>query len=90
LTTPPNGIEDLYGSVTYSRKDIGPLASIAATFAYHRFAAEHIAMHYGNEANWQVQAKWRAFLFTFKYADYRADRLLTDTQKLWLQIEYAL
>ncbi len=88
--TPANGVADLYGTVGYTQKNLGPFSTVAATLVYHRFDAAHISMHYGNEVDWQLQGKWRKFTLTFEYADYRADRLMTDTRKLWLQIEYIL
>ncbi len=56
--------------------------------SYHRYAAEHGSMRYGSEADLQAQAKWRRLTGTLKYANYRADNLLTDTTKWWLQVEY--
>jgi hypothetical protein len=47
-------------------------------------------MHYGNEPDVQLQATWREFTFTVKYADYQADRFLTNTRRFWLQLEYIL
>jgi hypothetical protein len=56
--------------------------------AFHRYAAERGALDYGDEVNAQVQARWRKFNGTVKYADYRADGFLTDTRKVWVQVEY--
>jgi hypothetical protein len=55
---------------------------------FHRYTAERGALDYGEELDAQVQATWRRFSALMKYADYRADRFLTDTGKLWLQLEY--
>jgi hypothetical protein len=34
-------------------------------------------------------ARTEKMVLTLKYADYRADQLLTDTDKLWLSVDYA-
>lgn len=84
LTTPANGIRDAYASVGYT----GP---ISALIAYHRFDSDRLSQHYGNE--WDAQIGWKATKHTallLKYADYNADRLATDTHKLWLQLDYML
>jgi hypothetical protein len=90
LTTPPNGIEDLYFSAGYTERNVGPFATMGAMVAYHRFNAEQISQHYGNELNAQLQAKWQRYTFTLKFADYDADRFATDTQKVWFQVEFTL
>jgi hypothetical protein len=89
-TTPVNGVRDLYGTVGYTAHAVGPFSTVGATFMYHHFDADHIAMHYGNEPDVQLQATWREFTFTVKYADYQADRFLTNTRRFWLQLEYIL
>jgi hypothetical protein len=90
LTTPPNGLRDIYGSLVYTERNVGPFASIAGTVTYHRYDADFVSLHYGNEINAQIAAKWQRYTFTIKFADYDADRFATDTQKAWLQVEFAL
>lgn len=88
LTTPANGIDDRYVNAGVILKGVGPLDTLTAQASYHWYDAERIALDYGTEINLQVQAKWRRFLGTLKYADYRADRLMTDTDKFWVQLDY--
>lgn len=88
LTTPPNGIDDRYVNAGVILKGVGPLDTLTAQASYHWYDAERITLDYGSEINLQVQAKWRRFLGTLKYADYRADRFLTDTNKFWVQLDY--
>ncbi len=88
LTTPPNGIEDLYVNAGFTLKGIGPLDTLAAQASYHSYEAEHVALDYGSETNVQLQAKWQRLLGTIKYADYSSDGFATDTGKFWLQLEY--
>ena len=37
----------------------------------------------------QLVAKTAKMALTLKYADYAADKLYTDTTKLWLSVDYA-
>jgi hypothetical protein len=89
LTTPVNGVNDLYFNAGYADKNIGPFSTVSAQVIYHRFTADHISQRYGDEINAQLQAKWQKYTFTLKYGDYNADRLFTDTRKIWAQVEYA-
>jgi hypothetical protein len=88
LVTPANGIDDRYVNAGFTMKGVGPLDTVGLQASYHVYQAERISQDYGSEYNVQVQAKWQRMLATLKYADYHADRLLTDTSKLWLQFEY--
>lgn len=88
LTTPANGLEDRYVSAGVTFKGVGPLDTLAALASYHFYDAEHISQDYGDEANIQVQGKWQRVSVLFKYADYQADKLFTDTTKWWAQVEY--
>jgi hypothetical protein len=90
LTTPPNGIEDLYFTVGASWKGVAGLDLLAATVVYHDYSAEHVSADYGSELDAQLQAKWHRYTGTLKYGNY-SDGVLTsarDTSKLWLQLEY--
>jgi hypothetical protein len=88
LATPVNGIDDRYLSAGYSVKKLGALEAVTALATYHRFDAGHGSAHYGDETDLQLAAKWKKFSAMLKYADYSADSLFTDTQKLWAQVEY--
>lgn len=88
LTTPPDGIDDRYVNAGFTLKGLGPLDTFAAQVNYHEYAAERVSLDYGSEIGLQLQAKWRRFLGTVKYADYVADRFLTDTTKFWVQLDY--
>lgn len=88
LATPADGIDDRYLTAGISRQRWAALDAFSLVATYHRYAAEHGSMRYGSEADLQTQAKWGRLTGTLKYADYRADGLLTDTTKWWLQVEY--
>ena len=88
LTTPVDGIDDRYVTAGIARQRWAALDMLAIVATYHRYAAERGSLRYGTEADLQAQGRWRRLTATLKYADYAADRLLTDTTKWWLQLEY--
>jgi hypothetical protein len=88
LATPVDGIDDRYLTAGFRLPRFAPFDAITAQVTFHRYTAERGALDYGEELDAQVQASWRRFSALMKYADYRADRFLTDTGKLWLQLEY--
>ncbi|HEX5048484.1 MAG TPA: alginate export family protein [Gammaproteobacteria bacterium] len=89
LATPPAGIEDAYLKLSYAFGKRGAFTSINALAFFHDFAAEQSSAHYGDELDLQLVARTEKLAFTLKYADYRADELLTDTDKLWLSVDFA-
>ena len=86
--TPVDGIDDRYLTAGASRQHWAALDALSVVASYHRYAAQRGSMRYGSEADLQAQARWRRLTGTLKYADYRANGLLTDTTKWWLQVEY--
>lgn len=88
LTTPPNGVRDLYGSGGYGWKKAAGFDAINAVLVYHRFDSDRLSLHYGNEWNASLSAKKGKWTLTAKLADYQADRFATDTRKAWLQLEW--
>jgi hypothetical protein len=89
LTTPAAGIEDAYLKVSYPMGKRGAFTNISAAAFFHDFSAEQTAAHYGEELDLQLVARTDKLVLTLKYADYRADQLLTDTDKLWLSVDFA-
>jgi hypothetical protein len=88
LTTPVDGIDDRYLTAGIARQRWADFDALSLVASYHRYSAERGSTHYGSEADLQAQAKWRRLTGILKYASYRADHLLTDTTKWWLQLEY--
>jgi Alginate export len=81
LSTPANGLQDVYVSVGGSAAGVNLLA------VYHDFTADKGGDNYGNE--WDLQAMKKinkTYTFIAKYADYSADGAAgkVDTDKLWL------
>jgi len=90
LTTPANGIEDVYVTATTNLKAVGGLDTLGVVLAYHDYEAEHISADYGSEWNVSVAAKVKKLGFMIKYADYQEGVLASarDTEKFWMQMEY--
>lgn len=79
LVTPKDGIEDRY--FKFKAKAMG--LSFVAT--YDDFQAEDSSLDYGTEWGVLVAKKFgKTYELSFKYADYDAEDLFTDTSKFWL------
>ena len=89
LTTPPNGLRDLYGSVGYGWKSVAGFDALNAVAVYHRFGSDRLDIPYGAEWDAMLSVKRGRWIATAKLANYRAKQLGTDTRKLWLMIEWA-
>lgn len=89
LTTPANGIEDLYVTASYAKKDVGPFNLVKVLGAYHDFSAENTGADYGKEFDIVALAKYKKFTFLAKYADYQTDGFATDRNKLWFEVNYS-
>ncbi len=89
LTTPNDGVEDIYAKVGYAPGNVGPFAGVKLLAVYHDFSSDVGSTDYGTELDLLVGAKWKKLGLTLKYADYSADDFATDTQKLWLRVDYA-
>jgi hypothetical protein len=89
LTTPPAGMEDRYVKLSYPMGQRGRFTNIAVLAFFHDFGAEEGSAHFGEELDVQLVARTGRLALTLKYSDYRADELFTDTDKLWLSVDYA-
>jgi len=89
LTTPGNGIRDLYVGGGYGWKQLGPLSGVALMATWHRFDSDRLDQHYGDEINFIASAKVKKTALSVRYARYDAKAMATDTQKLWLQADWA-
>ncbi len=90
ITTPPDGIRDLYASAGWGWKQIGALKSVSVQAIYHRFESDRLVRHYGNEIDLLASAKIGRTTASVRYADYDADLFATDTRKLWLQLDWTI
>ena len=89
LTTPPNGLRDLYASGAYGWKSVAGFDTINAAVIYHRFDSDRLNIAYGSEWDATVAAKRGRWTATAKLADYRAKGFASDTRKIWLMLEWA-
>jgi hypothetical protein len=90
LTTPANGLEDSYFSVSRKFDKVRLLPGLNATVAYHQFDSDVGNLKYGTEWDASVGFKVRRVSFLAKFADYDARDFGADTRKFWLQAEWAL
>lgn len=81
LSTPANGVRDLYLGVN------GKVGKFGYGVTWHDFSADHGGADYGQELDATASyplLPWLAGLV--KYAHYSADDLFTDTDKAWLML----
>lgn len=90
LTTPPDGVRDLYVSAGWGWKAIGPAKGVIFQAAWHRYESDRLARHYGDELNLLASAKFGKTTASVRFADYQADRFATDTSKFWLQLDWTI
>ncbi len=90
LTTPPDGVRDLYASAGWSWKAVGPLQAVTLQAAYHDYRSDRASRSYGDEINLLASAKLGKVTAAARYAHYNADTFATDTDKFWLQLDWML
>ncbi|MCF6230383.1 MAG: alginate export family protein [Gammaproteobacteria bacterium] len=79
LTTPTDGLQDIYLSVTTQIEGVKLLA------VYHDYSADTGSADHGSEINLLAAKKFAGhYTALLKYADYSAGDSGTDTRKLWL------
>lgn len=84
LGTPATGIEDTY--IKFGAK----LGKVNTQLIYHDFAANEGGADYGTELNLVATYPFsKTASFQFKYASYEADSFSTDTDKIWLTLNYS-
>lgn len=90
LTTPPNGVRDLYAGGGYGWKRLGPLSGLSLAATWHRFRSDRLDQNYGDEWDLLASAKLAKTMLSVRYARYDAKSFATDTEKLWLQADWTL
>jgi hypothetical protein len=90
LTTPPNGVRDLYAGIGYGWKAFGPAKAVSLQAVYHRFDSDRLDLHYGDELDLLASAKFGRVTISMRYAAYWAKQFATDTHKFWLQADWTL
>ncbi|HWV15240.1 MAG TPA: alginate export family protein [Cellvibrio sp.] len=91
LTTPKNGIEDMYVNLGSTVWGTQLLAS------YHTYKSDVKDVDYGTEWNVSASKKWGAVAYTIKYAAFKNDNfketiagksIASDTAKFWVQADW--
>jgi len=90
LTTPPDGVRDLYASAGWSWKAVGPLNAVTLQAVYHDYRSDRARRAYGDEIDLLASAKLGKCTASARYANYDADGFATDTEKFWLQLDWTL
>ncbi|MGN7928941.1 hypothetical protein [Sphingopyxis sp. 22461] len=90
LTTPPDGVRDLYASTGWSWKAVGPLKAVTLQAAYHDYRSDRASRSYGDEINLLASAKLGKVTAAARYAHYDANTFATDTDKFWLQLDWTI
>jgi hypothetical protein len=89
LATPAAGLEDRYVRFSYPLGKRGRFTNVAALAFFHDFSSDVGNAHFGEELDLQLVARTERMVLTLKYADYRAAALFTDTEKVWLSVDYS-
>ncbi len=88
LTTPPDGLRDLYLDVTVAPKTAGVPKGLALKAVLHDFRSTRDDRPYGREFDAQIGVPvGKHVSLLAKAALYKARGFATDTIKLWLQAE---
>lgn len=90
LTTPPDGVRDLYASAGWSWKAVGPLNAVTLQAVYHDYRSDRASRAYGDEIDLLASAKLGKCTASARYANYDADGFAADTEKFWLQLDWTL
>jgi len=88
LTTPANGLRDVYVDVSYKLAGKGPLRGLMLRGAWHDYRSTVDSLRYGQE--WNALASYpidKTFTVSAKVARYEAKTFATDTTKAWFMVE---
>lgn len=91
LTTPADGIDDYYASLTYAFDIDGleVLDGLKLTGVYHLFEAEDSGTDYGSEWDFQISKKFfDRFTLAVTYASYARDQFAADIERFWVTASF--
>jgi hypothetical protein len=89
LTTPNKGLQDIYAGAAYKFDGVKALPGLNAAVVWHKFDSDVGGIRYGDELNASLGFKVGRIALLAKYANYEAKGFGVDTEKLWLQAEFA-
>jgi hypothetical protein len=94
LTTPADGLQDLYLKFNLKVPGKDLLSGISVKGSYHEFWADDGDAHYGSEWDLGIfktfKTGYGSFLLGMQYASYDADEFSTDINKLWLTLQFKM
>lgn len=94
LATPADGIEDIYGKVGYTKKNVGAFSLLKAFAVYHNFSPENASGNFGDEIDVVGIVKFKKLenvKFLAKYANFQSDDgFKSDKEVFWLQVEFQI
>lgn len=90
VTTPPDGVRDLYAKFDTKWVRRGPVSAIGIGVALHRFESDRLVRHYGNEADLLASARVGHLTLSAGFGQYVADRFASDAKRAWLSTEFRL
>ncbi|QAY76404.1 alginate export family protein [Sphingosinicella sp. BN140058] len=88
VTTPPNGLRDLYLSAGYGAKKVGPADAVTLSATWHRFDSARLDLDYGRELDLLASAKRGRYTLAARYAGYRSHGFATDIDRFWLSVDF--
>ena len=80
---------DIYAGAAYKFDGVKALPGLNAAVTWHKFDSDVGDIAYGDEWNASLGFKIGRVALLAKYANYQAKRFGADTEKLWLQAEFA-
>lgn len=89
LATPGDGIEDIYGILSYTARGFGAIDGLKLTAIYHDFNESESNDGLGTEWDFEIS---KSFLkdhlkLAVTYATYDADTFAVDTDKFWVTVQ---
>lgn len=88
LSTPANGLRDIYGDVSYKFGEGSVFKGLLLRAVYHDFRSTTGSVDYGSEWNALVAYPVsKKFNLSVKFARYNADSFATDRTKAWFSVE---
>lgn len=91
LTTPANGLRDLYADVAVKIPAVGPVKSASVRLQYHDYNSTRGGLNYGSELGVMMVAPVdKGLTATLKIARYVADQFASDTTKFWFSLDLKL
>ena len=89
LTTPANGIKDLYVKGGYAFAANPIFTRVTATVVYHDFSAERVSGNFGHEWDAQIEAVVDANVtIGLKYAAFQGGQFYADKNIGWVYVGY--